>query len=113
MKQYQRITCILLCLLLTGCGTAQSSSDTAEQSASETSADAAGETAPAETDAPETKPETPIYDYVHGEDGYFSLVDEGFGTPVKLQGGRHLLGRFRGNRDRIQCIGNARRNNYG
>ena len=88
MKQYQRITCILLCLLLTGCGTQQSSSETAEQSQPETTApeSAAEESAEAETDAPEeTKPETPVYDYVHGEDGYFSLVDEGFGTPASVQ----------------------------
>ena len=88
MSKLHILTAVSLSLLLTGCGTAQSSTDTAEQSAAETSeVPAAAETAsPAETAPAETAaPEPPAYDYVHGEDGYFSLIDEGLGTPVKVQ----------------------------
>ena len=74
----------LLCLLFaaSGCAQAQSSSDTPAETDAQTAA--VTEEPAAETEAGTEKNE-PVYDYIHGEEGYFSLPDSGLGTPVKLQ----------------------------
>lgn len=73
-----------LSLTATGCGKKE---DTAAESTSandtivvETS-EAEDVDAPAET----TETEAPVEHYVHGDEGYYSLIDEGYGTPVKPQ----------------------------
>ncbi len=81
MTRFYKLTAFGLCLLLTGCAAPQSSGDMQAESAP-------AESAPAESAAetlPESSAEEIVYDYVHGEDGYFSLIDEGLGTPVKVQ----------------------------
>lgn len=86
MKTKHIAYCAALCLLLSGCGTAQSSTEPAEVTTAESTApEPAAETTAAESDETTTTAAKKTYDYVHGEDGYFSLIDEGLGTPVKVQ----------------------------
>ena len=74
--------CLLLAAGTAGCGQAQNS--TASSAETEAQTAAATENLTTESVAETEKPE-PVYDYVHGEEGYFSLPDSGLGTPVKLQ----------------------------
>ena len=85
----KELTFSVLCLLLaagaSGCGQTESSSADI-QPETDTQTTAATEAAETETTAAETEAPEPVYDYVHGDDGYFSLTDSGLGTPVKVQG---------------------------
>ena len=88
MNHRKQMICAALCLLTvlggTGCGTSQNTEESAAETEIQTTAAAeSAETAPAETEAAETEKPEPVYDYVHGDEGYFSLVDSGLGTPVK------------------------------
>ncbi len=92
MNHRKQMICAALCLLTvfcgTGCGAPQNANteeSAAENEALTTAAEESAETEPAETEAAETEKPEPVYDYVHGDEGYFSLVDSGLGTPVKLQ----------------------------
>ncbi len=81
----QKLTAAVLCLLLvSGCTPEQHSDDSAAETDAQTSA--VTETTVTESAAETDQPE-PVYDYVHGEEGYFSLPDSGLGTPVKVQEG--------------------------
>ena len=90
MNHKKQMICAALCLLTifggTGCGTSQNTEESAAEDDAQTTASAeSAETEPAETESAETEKPEPVYDYVHGDEGYFSLVDSGLGTPVKLQ----------------------------
>lgn len=93
MNHRKTFLCAALCLLTvcsgTACGASQNISESVPDSTAQTTAETgSAETEPAESaeeKSAETEKPEPVYDYIHGEEGYFSLPASGLGTPVKLQ----------------------------
>ena len=81
----------LCCIMLSACSDSSSvETTTIDETITVSTAESAAETTVEETvaettaETAETTEET-LPPYVHGEDGYFTLIDAGYGTPVKTQ----------------------------
>ena len=72
-------------LLSFGLGVATTGCSKNEEATVESAAVAVETTEVSDATAVTTETEAPVEHYVHGEEGYFSLIDEGYGTPVKAQ----------------------------